>query len=89
MSKKLKDAQDEWIVMISTKWKRSSQRWLTQALLAIWKVSWKQWQHINSILHDDQHPWKQREVKEIDQQIELYKLQFNQTSYLPQDRRLF
>ena len=44
-SKKWKDAQDEWIVMTFTKWKRSSQRWFTQALLAIWEVSWKQWQH--------------------------------------------
>ena len=36
MSKKWEDAQDKWIVMTSTKWKRSSQRWFTQALLAIW-----------------------------------------------------
>ena len=35
MSKKWKDAQDEWIVMTSTKWKRSSQRLFTQGLLAI------------------------------------------------------
>ena len=42
LSKKWKDAQDEWIVMTSTKWKRSSQRWFTQAVLAIWEVSWKQ-----------------------------------------------
>lgn len=41
-SKKLEDSQDEWIVMISTKWKRSSQRSFTKALLSIWEASWKQ-----------------------------------------------
>ena len=35
MSKKWKDAQDEWIVMTSTKWKRSLQRLFTHGLLAI------------------------------------------------------
>ena len=40
-SKKWKDTKDEWIVMTSTKWKRSSQRWFTKALIAIWEVHWK------------------------------------------------
>ena len=75
--------------MTSTKRKRSSQPWFTQALLAIYEVSWKQWQHENSILHDEQHPWKQREIKELDQQIQLYKAQYNQASYILRDRSHF
>ena len=89
LSKKWKDAQDEWIVMTSTKWKRSSQRWFTKAVLAIWEVSWKQWQHRNSILHDEQHPWKQRDIGELDKEIQLMKLRYHLSSYLPRDRRLF
>ena len=58
-------------------------------MLAIWEVSWKQWQYRNFILHDEQHPWKQGEIIELDQQIQLYKTRYNQTSYLPRDRSLF
>ena len=75
--------------MKSTKWKRSSQRWFTQALLAICEFSWKQLRHENSILHDKHHHWKQREVQEIDNQIEMYKIQFSQTSYLLRDKSMF
>ena len=41
--KKRDDAQDEWIVRTSTKYKRSSQRWFTKSIFTMWEVSWKQW----------------------------------------------
>ena len=56
LSLKWIDAQQEWIVMTSTKWKRSSTRWMLNAIVAIWEVYWKQWEHKNTILHHDQHP---------------------------------
>ena len=87
--KKWKVAQDEWIVMTSTKWHRSSQRWFTQAVLDIWEVSWKQWQHRNSILHDEQDPWKQHEIRDLDKQIQLFKTRYTPTSHLPRDQCLF
>ena len=31
------DAQDEWIVVTSTKWKGSSQQWLYDVTIAVWR----------------------------------------------------
>ena len=75
--------------MTSTKWKRSSTRWMLNTIVAIWEVYWKQWEHKNTILHHDQHPWKQREIKDIDEQIHAYRNQYQSTLYLPRDQTLF
>lgn len=48
------DAQDEWIVMTSTKWKGSSQQWLYDVTIAVWRRG-GEWEHRNTILHNDQH----------------------------------
>ena len=45
LSSKWIDAQQEWIVMTSTKWKISSTRWMFKAIVVIWEVYWKQWEH--------------------------------------------
>ena len=83
------DAQNELIIMTSTKWKRSSTRWMFKAVVEIWEVCWKQWEHKNTILHHDQHPWKQREIKDIDEQIHEYRNQYQSALYLPRDQTLF
>ena len=48
-----------------------------------------QWEHIYTILHNDQHSKKQREIKDIDNQIEHYKLQYHSSLYLTRDNDLF
>ena len=55
----------------------------------VWEVCWKHWEHRNTILHHDQHPWKQREIKDIDEQIDEYRNQYQSTLYLPRDQTLF
>lgn len=66
LSSKWLEAQNEWIVMTSTKRKRSSKRLMLKPIIAVWEVCWKQWEHKNTILHDNHHPWKQRELRDID-----------------------
>ena len=34
------DAQQEWIVRTSTKWKRSSHTWMIKVIQAVWETSW-------------------------------------------------
>ena len=83
------DAQTELIVMISTKRKRSSKRWMRKAIIAVWEVCQKQWEHRNTILHDNQYLGKQRELRDIDTQIQEYRMQYQSALYLPKDQALF
>ena len=89
LSSKWIDVQYKQIVMTSTKWKRSSTQWLYNAIIAVWKVDWKQQEYRNTILHNDQHPWKQREIRDIDIQIQKYKTKYQPSLYLPRDKELF
>jgi hypothetical protein len=50
-----RDAQDEWIVLTSTKWKRSSARWVSRTTRAVWEVSWEMWMQRNAVYHDPAH----------------------------------
>ena len=62
---------------------------MCKAIVAICEVCWKQWEHRNTILHHAQHPWKQREIKDIDKQIHEYKNQYQSALYLSRNQTLF
>ena len=83
------DAQEKWIVACSTRWKRSSARWMTKFLRAIWEVSWEIWQHRNKVLHHPSHPWRPQHTRDLDCRIEDDFSSFCEANYLPNDRRLF
>lgn len=62
-SHKWEDAQKEWIVYMSTKWKRLSHQWVVKSIIVVWEVIWKQWEYRNAILHHELHLWKQQEAR--------------------------
>ena len=83
------DTQYEWIVMTSTKCKCSSTQLVHKEIIVVWKVGWKQWEHRNPILHSDQHSRNQREIRNIDTQIQQYKTQYQPALYPLRDKALF
>jgi hypothetical protein len=89
ISRKWEDAQDKWMVARATKWKRSSARWMQKLTVATWEVSWEMWDHRNSILHDPLHPWRQQELSDLNEQISRETLAYEESGFLPKDRRLF
>jgi hypothetical protein len=44
-----RDAQDEWIVQTSTKWRQSSARWLSLTTRAVWELLWEMWMQRNAV----------------------------------------
>ena len=58
-------------------------------VVATWEVSWEMWDHRNKVLHDPAHPWKQRDIRNLNEWIEQETLGYEESSYLPKDRRLF
>jgi hypothetical protein len=89
VSKKWEDAQELWLVAVSTKWKRSSALWLQRLLVAIWDMSFEVWEHRNSILHHPLHPWKQAVIRDRERRIKDEFRAYEPAQYLPSDRRLF
>jgi hypothetical protein len=63
------DAQDQWLVQISTRWKLSSARWAKNTVQGIWEILWDMWLHRNSVLHHPQHPWKIAAITTTDKAI--------------------
>jgi hypothetical protein len=89
VSKKWEDAQELWLVSVSTKWKRSSALWLQRLIAAIWEMSFQIWEHRNSVLHHPLHPWKQAAIQDREQRIKDEFRNYSASQYLPSDRRLF
>jgi hypothetical protein len=85
----MEDAQELWLVALSTKWKRLSGLWQQRLVFAIWEMSFEVWEHRNSVLHHPLHPWKQAVIRDQEQRIKDEFGEYNPGQYLPSDRRLF
>jgi hypothetical protein len=83
------DAQDQWLVQIATRWKRSSLRWTRTVVQSTWEIAWDMWMHRNSVLHHPQHPWKLAALKTVDESIADIWSIYVPTDFLVRDQRLF
>ena len=88
VSKGWEDAQERWLVSITTKWKRSSARWMSK-LLKIWEVSFEMWEHRNRVLHNPSHPWNLKKTRDRDARITAEIAAYREPAYLKKDQRLF
>jgi hypothetical protein len=85
-----RDAQDECIVLTSTKWRRrSSARWLSLTIRAIWEVSWDMWMQRNTVYHDPAHPWRQQQSSELCIQLRQEWSVYDSSLYFPAGRQYF
>jgi hypothetical protein len=85
-----RDAQDEWIVQTSTKWQRSSAKWLSSLTTrAIWEVSWDMWMQRNAVYHDPAHPWRLQKKDELSNHIRLEWISYDASLYFPTGRQYF
>jgi hypothetical protein len=84
-----RDAQDKWIVQMSTKWRRSSARWLSLTTRAIWEVSWEMWMQRKAVYHDPTHPWHLQTQDELCTQIRLEWSAYDASLYFPAGRQYF
>jgi hypothetical protein len=84
-----RDAQDEWIVQTSTKWRRSSAKWLSLTTRAIWEVSWHMWMQRNAVYHDPAHPWQLQKKDELSNHIRLEWSSYDASLYFPTGRQYF
>ena len=89
LSKKWEDAQEWWIIRNSTKWKRSSKKWLTKLIQAIWEVSREMWEHRNGILHHPLHSWTRKLAEDLAAQITREFEDYDPSHFLPLDQWLF
>jgi hypothetical protein len=83
------DAQDQWLVQISTRWKRSSARWAKNTVQGIWDILLAMWLHRNSVLHHPQHPWKIAAIATTDEVIKDIWRIYVPTDFLARDHHLF
>ena len=52
------DAQEEWLTRTATKYKKSVRKWSETVIQSILEVTWGMWEHRNTTLHDENHPWR-------------------------------
>ena len=52
LTREWKDAQDEWLKRMATKWKKSVRKWSGTVIQVTLEVTWGMWVHRNATLHD-------------------------------------
>ena len=83
------DAQKEWLIHDSTKWKTSATTWSARVVKELFYLIRGMWDNRNLILHDKDHKWKKKRRKEWDRSIrEFYRL-FQTETWNDKDKRFF
>ena len=83
------DAQKEWLVHDSTKWKIPYTSWSVRVVKGLFHLIRGMWDHRNQILHDKEHTWNKRRRKEWNREIrEFYRL-FQTETWNNKDKRFF
>ena len=63
------DAQEKWLIRLSTRYKRSSQVWSTTLVQQLLQTQWNMWENRNEILHNKDHIWQKRKRALWDEEI--------------------
>ena len=83
------DAQYDWLIRLSTRYKRSCRVWSTTLVQQLFKTQWSMWENRNTTLHDKDHIWQKHKRALWDKEIEnLFKANI-QDNFLPEDMRFF
>jgi hypothetical protein len=83
------DAQEQWLVQVATRWKKSSAQWAKKLIVGIWDINWEMWMQRNNVLHHPQHPWKISARQSLDSIIQGIWSTYNPSNFLARDHRLF
>ena len=83
------DAQKEWLIQDSTKWKLSHTSWSTGLVKGLFHLIRGMWDQRNLILHDKNHRWIKDKRREWDRQVRHYYRLFRETPWSTNDKRFF
>ena len=83
------DAQKEWIIHDSTKWKITPASWSANLVKGLFHLIRGMWDHRNSILHDKDHEWKKNNRKIWNKEVRQFYHSFRTTLWNKKDKRFF
>ena len=83
------DAQKEWIIQDSTKWKITHTTWSANLVKGLFHLIRGMWDHRNLILHDKDHKWKKDRRKVWNKEIRQFYRLFKTKHWNKKDERFF
>ena len=83
------DAQEKWLIRLSTRYKRSSQVWSTTLVQQLLQTQWNMWENRNEILHNKDHIWQKRKRAQWDEEIYTIFNSNIRDSFLQEDMKFF
>ena len=83
------DAQEKWLIRLSTRYKRSSQVWSTTLVQQLLQTQWNMWENRNEILHNKDHIWQKRKRALWDEEIYTIFNSNIRESFLQEDMKFF
>ena len=83
------DAQEKWLIRLSTRYKRSSQVWSTTLVQQLLQTQWNMWENRNEILHNKDHIWQKRKRAQWDEEIYTIFNSNIRESFLQEDMKFF
>ena len=83
------DAQKEWLVHDSTKWKLSYTSWSAGLVKGLFHLIRGMWDHRNLILHDKNHKWTKDDRRGWNKQVRYFYRLFKTKPWSNKDKRFF
>ena len=83
------DAQKQWIVKTSTRWKRSSRNWSKKLVIWLIELPWLMWENRNIILHDNDHPWKWQPRENLKNSVRALYTNYTNENYRVDNKKYF